>query len=75
MTSDEMQWLKQLYQANDLDATVANFYLNTDSRSTHVGLLRAMVIQLLADKGGLQEENKKMASILKNHNLYHELLE
>lgn len=40
-----------------------------------VATLQGLCHQLYRDKVMLEQENKKMSTILKQHNLYHKLLE
>lgn len=75
MNQQQTEWLKSLPNA-DTDGTLNSLLLRSDIATIPFEKALSFLVQaLMNDKLTLQAEGRKMSSILKEHNLYHKILE
>lgn len=75
MNTQQIDWLKSLPNA-DTDGTLNSLLLRSDIATIPFEKALSFLVQaLMNDKTTLSNENKKMSYILKEHNLYHKILE
>lgn len=75
MKQSLVDFLKSLPDSMD-DGTVLRYLFDGDKmKLTESQMMQQLVRDLIEDKRGLEKENSKMSTILKNNGLYDKLLE
>lgn len=75
MNTTQINWLKSL-DPEGMDGSLQNVLIRSDLQSIPFDkVAQVLIVSLMNDKASLRQENCKMSSILKKHNLYHMILE